>query len=144
MQDTWHFVAMEYYALILNRTYLVSVGQASITGKVCRGLTAVESGTSLTRYITRQLAVHGNLNDPSSYVSDHQLSRQNNADFSFSTNDIVSVSFNPNRKWGMGHYPHDGRVIILTPEKRWEFIILGNQSGREIAGRISEITRRAA
>src|SRR3546814_10181681 len=105
MQDTWHFVAMEYYALILNRTYLVSVSPTCITGKVCRGLTAAESGAGLTRYITSQLAVHDNLYDPSSYVSDHHLARQDNADFTLRYADIISVSFNPKQKWGMGPYP---------------------------------------
>ena len=143
MQDTWHFVAMEYYALILNRTYLVSVGATGIAGKVCRGLTAVASGTGLTRYITSQLAVHDNPNDPSSYVSDHSLAHQNNADFTLKYDDIISVSFNPNKKWGMGPYPHDGRVIITTPSKEREFIILGNQSGRDITDRISELMERA-
>ena len=97
MQDTWHFVAMEYYALVLNRTYLVSVSSTGITGKVCRGLTATESGAGLTLYITRQLAVHGNLNDPSSYVSDHHLASRDNADFTLNCADIISVSFNPTK-----------------------------------------------
>ncbi len=34
----------------------------------------------------------------------------------------------------MGYYPHDGRVTIETFEnKKREFIILGNQSGQDIA-----------
>ena len=134
---------MEYYALILNRTYLVSVDATGIAGKVCRGLTAVASGIGLTRYITSQLAIHDNPNDPSSYVSDHRLAGQNNADFTLKYDDISSISFNPHKKWGMGPYPHDGRVIITTPGKEREFIILGNQSGREIADRISKIMGRA-
>jgi hypothetical protein len=143
MQDSWQFVAMEYYALILNRSYLVSVDEASIRGKVCRGLTAVEAGRGLTRFISHRLAVHGELNDPTSYVSGLQLARENKADSLYRCVDIVDVDFNPTKKWGMGPYPHDGRVTISTLEQRRELIILGDQSGLKIAERISGIVERA-
>ena len=37
------------------------------------------------------------------------------------------------KKWGMGYYPHDGKVYVKTKNgKKKEFIILGSQSGKEI------------
>ena len=135
MRNSWSFVAMQYYALILNRTFVVSVDAMGISGTVCRGLTGVEGGDSLTRYITAQLAVHGDLNDPNSYIG-HTSIRPSRANFALSHADITSVIFNPKKKWGMGPYPHDGRVIVETSTRRREFIILGKQSGREIAERL--------
>jgi len=135
MRNSWSFVAMQYYALILNGTYVVSVDATGIAGRVCRGLTAVDDGNSSTSYVTAQLVVHGDLNDPNSYISD-ALTRPNRANFVLSHADITSVIYNPRKKWGMGPYPHDGRIVVETSTRRREFIILGNQSGREIAERL--------
>ena len=126
---------MQYYGLILNRTFIVSVDAAGISGAVCRGMTSTEGGIGLARYVTAQLAVHGDLNDPSSYVA-YPATRPDRANFALSHADITSVTYNPKKKWGMGPYPHDGRVIVATSTRRREFIILGNQSGQEIAERL--------
>ena len=107
-----------------------------VTRHVRHGSNAVtQGGDSLTRYITAQLAVHGDLNDPNSYIG-HTSIRPSRANFALSHADITSVIFNPKKKWGMGPYPHDGRVIVETSTRRREFIILGKQSGREIAERL--------
>ena len=143
MEEKWSFVAMQYYGLILNRTYLVSVDADNIHGQVCRGLTSIESGTGLARSLTKSLAVQGDLSDPLSYISDRQLSRESKANFMFNLSEITSVAYNPRKKWGMGYYPHDGRVIVQTLKRQREFIILGNQSGQQIAQRLREYVARA-
>ena len=144
MQHNWSFVAMEYYALILNRTYLVRVGDGQIAGSVCRGLTAVEGGGDrLTREITARLAVQGELNDPASYVDAATLSKSHRANFAITLSDVQSVAYDPRKKWGMGYYPHDGRVTVATTRVRREFIILGGQSGREIARRLNSAVAAA-
>ena len=62
------------------------------------------------------------------------LFRSNKANFKIKLSDIKEVHYNPNKKFGMGPYPHDGRVTIKTNDNRKrEFIILGNQSGQKIA-----------
>jgi hypothetical protein len=135
---------MEYYALILNRTYLVRVGDGKILGSVCRGLTAVEGGGDrLTREITARLAVQGELNDPASYVSAATLAKSHRANFAIALSEVRSVTYDPQKKWGMGYYPHDGRVTVTTPWQRREFIILGGQSGREIARRLNSAVEAA-
>jgi hypothetical protein len=135
---------MEYYALILNRTYLVRVGDGQIAGSVCRGLTAVEGGGDrLTREITARLAVQGELNDPASYVDAATLSKSHRANFAITLSDVQSVAYDPRKKWGMGYYPHDGRVTVATTRVRREFIILGGQSGREIARRLNSAVAAA-
>jgi hypothetical protein len=122
---------MQYYGLILNRTYFVSVDAQGLTCTVCRGLTAVK-----TPFNSSSLAVRGDLHDPASYIT-YPLTRRSRANFTLSHGEITSVVHDPRKKWGMGYYPHDGRVFVDTVGRRYEFIILGNQSGREIAERLS-------
>ncbi len=133
----WSFVAMEYYALILNRTYLISIKDDALCGVVCRGLTSTEGGDDLiTQIATRKMAVHGDLNDPKSYISAERIKRPSGANFSIPLSGISAVTHDPRKKWGMGHYPHDGRVFVEAEGRKREFIILGNQSGKEIAERL--------
>ncbi len=134
---------MEYYALILNRTYLVLVDANKIHGIVCRGLTSVESGIGITRALTEHLAVHGDLNDPGSYVVGRQLISHNSTNFTLPFSEVASITYNPGKKWGMGYYPHDGRVFIQTRLRRRELIILGNQSGQRIADLLTASIERA-
>lgn len=138
MQKPWSFVAMQYYAIVLNRTYFISVYDDRVEGKVCRGITAaaVRSGDLLTRSITSKLAVHGNLDDPSCYVNHELLNQDHRANFSIAFNELESVVFDPRKKWGMSYYPHDGRVVLHTADGALELIILGRQSGQEIARRL--------
>jgi len=143
MQATWSFVAMEYYALVLNRTYVVSVSDREIRGKVCRGVTAAEGGIGIARLITHRLAVQGDLNAASSYIDEERLSRPASGDFSTFLSDVTSIAYDHRKKWGMGPYPHDGRVVISTPSQMRELIILGSQSGRTIADRLAESVGRA-
>ncbi len=139
----WSFVAMEYYALILNRTYLITIKDGALCGVVCRGLISVEGGEDpLTRIVTRKLAVHGNLDDPKSYVDAERIKQPSSANFSIPLSGISTVTHDPRKKWGMGHYPHDGRVFVEAAGKKREFIILGNQSGKEIAERLRMYVQR--
>jgi hypothetical protein len=144
MTQIWSFVAMEYYAIVLNRTFLIRVGDSEITGSVCRGLTAVAGGGDLlTREINGRLSVPGNLADPTSYVDQATLSKTHGANFVISLSKVKSVAYDPRKKWGMGPYPHDGRVTIVTAEKKREFIILGTQDGSEIAARLNSAVKAA-
>ena len=144
MQQPWSFIAMEYYAIMLNRTYFLRVDDQKIVGSVCRGLTSVVGGGDpITREITSRLAIHGNLADPATYVDEATLSRRHRANFSISLSKIRSVTYDPRKKWGMGYYPHDGRVIIVSQEQRREFIVLGEQSGSNIASRLRSSVERA-
>ncbi|TDW97190.1 hypothetical protein [Dinghuibacter silviterrae] len=146
-----HFVAMEYYALILNRTFLVLLTKDYLVGIKVHGLISAPGGSDeLTKAITALLAVHGNLTDPSSYIKtkyldaikevdllDGSIIAKNRSNFLIPRGDVTNAWYNPRPKWGMGPYPHDGRVYIETAgRKKREFIILGNQSGKRIAERI--------
>jgi hypothetical protein len=134
--STWSFVAMEYYALILNRTFLVTVTDDELTAVVCRGLTSSSGNDPLARLLSTPIAVRGDLNDSRSYVDEHRLRRSNGANFSLKLTDVRNVRYDKRKKWGMGEYPHDGKVYVDNGDGEREFIILGNQSGEAIAARL--------
>ncbi len=148
LTDNNHFVAMEYYFFILNRTFLIVKTQGYLVGIEGNGLISVESGGNiLAREIASNMAVKGDLTNPYSYLKnsyiekvenvdllDGSLTKLNNTNFVIKISDIKNAQYNPKKKWGMGYYPHDGRVTIETfDNQKREFIVLGNQSGQKIA-----------
>jgi len=145
LTDSNHFVAMQYYGLILNRTYLVLITNNHLVGIVANGLVSVQKSDPLASIITGLISIDGDLNNPLSYLKDKYLKRVehlnllvddlkkvNSANFKINIKDILSVAFDPSKKWGMGYYPHDGKVYVTTKDKKREFIILGSQSGKKI------------
>jgi hypothetical protein len=145
LTNTNHFIAMQYYGLILNRTYLVLITSNHLIGLVANGLVSVQGGDPLTSVLTSKMAVDGDLMNPLSYLKEKYLKRVEDIDlltgnilkahkasFKIKIQDITSVTFDPSKKWGMGYYPHDGKVYIITEDKKREFIILGGQSGKKI------------
>lgn len=156
LNDENHFVAMEYYKLILNRTFLILVTEDKLIGLLANGTISTEAGENIlakgrhdiiTRQITRQLAVRGDLSNPYSYIKEKYIREiendnifsekillKNKANFVISRRDIKAVQYDPKKKFGMGNYPHDGKIVIETKDgKKREFIILGDQSGQTIA-----------
>ncbi len=146
-----HFVAMEYYALILNRTFLVLITKDHLiaikgNGPVAEG----NSNNELANKIARPLVIENNLENPYSYLKQKYIRQFEHEDFS--PDSIVSnskISFvidrasitdarhDPKKKWGMGLYPHDGKVYVrATNHRKRELIILGSQSGSKIASLI--------
>lgn len=150
-----HFVAMEYYGLILNRTLLVLLTETHVIGVLANGPVSVQSHHDpLLSLITESLSIRGDLGNPLSYVKDKYLRRvsgvdlsgaaflkMNRANFRIAFNEVNAVSYNPRKKWGMCYYPHDGKVYVTANGKKREFIILGNQSGKAIATWIGERSR---
>jgi hypothetical protein len=144
-----HFVAMEYYWLILNRTFLVLIADNELIGIKVHGPIGVESSDALINLLP--LTVGGDLQNPYSYISakyiesikDVDLKSQdflkaNNSNFRINKSDILETSYDKSKKWGMGYYPHDGKVYVRTrDDKKREFIILGAQSGQGIKNRLS-------
>ena len=143
-----HFVGMEYYNLILNRTFLLIKIEGYLVGILGNGVISVEGGKNiLTREVTALMAVKGDLENPDSYLKNNYLEKvydlnllngsiikSNKTNFILKLSEIKTAKYNPKKKFGMGPYPHDGRVTIETKDnKKREFIILGNQSGEKIA-----------
>jgi len=151
LKDNNHFVAMQYYGLILNRTFLVLLTDNLVIGIKVNGLVSVESGGNvITKELANTMAIKGDLQNPYSYVkskyidgvqncelSDASILKQNKSNFVIPRTDITNVYYDAKKKWGMGYYPHDGKVYIVTSDgKKKELIILGNQSGHKIANLI--------
>jgi len=150
-RDNNHFVAMQYYGLILNRTFLILITHDDLIGIKVNGLISVEGGhNEFARAISGKMAVKGDLHNPYSYIksefiekiqdcelSDSSILEQDKSNFKIKRADIKNAYHNPSKKWGMGYYPHDGRVYIeKNSGQKKEFIILGNQSGQRIANLI--------
>ncbi|MBI3258280.1 MAG: hypothetical protein HYZ54_02185 [Ignavibacteriae bacterium] len=143
-----HFIGMEYYYLILNRTFLIIKTHGYLIGIQGNGLISAEvSVNPITEYINSTLTIKEDLSDPYSYIKNSYIKKIKELDlldgshlkinkhnFLISTLDIKSAIYNPSKKFGMGNYPHDGRVIIETSKNvKREFIILGDQSGYDIS-----------
>ncbi len=141
-----HFIAMEYYGWILNRTYLILLINDDLVGIVANGAVSTDSGIGLARIITTQFAISGDLYNPLAYIKEKYLIKAkdlnlangcvksvNKSNFRYHLSDITSVVHNPKRKWGMGPYPHNGRLYIEVNGVKREFILLGNQSGDQIS-----------
>lgn len=142
-----HFIAMEYYGLILNRTFLVLITEKELIGLKVNGIVTVEAkgGDPLTQKITNSLAITDNLENPYSYAKSTFLDRlsekdiysteilkDSSANFKIPLSEIIEVRYDKKKKWGMGPYPHDGKVYVKTKKKKKEFIIMGKQSGKKI------------
>ncbi len=145
-------MAVEYYALMLNRTFIVLLTPTQLVGVKVNGMLSVEGGRDpLTRAVTRAMAVQDK-NNPYAYGQGKYLKEVDNLDldgeeilkksggnFRIAYADMASVKYDPSKKWGMGPYPHDGKVYVTTKTgQKKEFIIIGEQDGAAIAQAIQK------
>ncbi|WP_263355974.1 hypothetical protein [Acidicapsa ligni] len=118
------FVAMEYFWLILNRTFVVFSTPNALYGWKASGPVSnadrdyfqplVEM--TLDRELTQDLAAIRKLSELS-------------GGFCIARSSIVSVESSYKSKWGMGGILHSGRVTITTNTRRSrEFILLGSSA----------------
>jgi hypothetical protein len=151
----FQFVAMEYYFLILNRSFLILLTDEMICGAKVNGIVSVspEHYNMRKSAYAESKAIKGDLFDPISYVKQEYINKLvginieskefldlDKENFQINRKDVIDVVHNPKKKWGMGYYPHDGRVLLnLRNAKQREFIILGNQSGDDIRKKIINI-----
>jgi hypothetical protein len=142
---TWCFVAMEYHAVILDRTFLITVTASQICGARVRGLLPSplvpdpewrDSGLDpVKRLVERDDGVDV---DSEAYV---QLDRAN---FQIPLTEVERVRLDPRRKWGMGWVPHSGRLYLeLRSGLTRELMLLGAQDGAVICERLSQAIQRA-
>jgi hypothetical protein len=108
----------------------------------------VESGGNIiAKELSATMTIKGDLENPYSYIKskyiagvnecellDGSILAQHKSNFVIKRANIKNAYHDPKKKWGMGYYPHDGKVYIETFDgRKKEFIILGNQSGHKIA-----------
>lgn len=134
----WSFVALEYYALILNRTYKIFVSDDIVAGAIVRG------------WLPSPPAQRGAWFDPDFYPRERILRRYNGVDihsdrfaqlnywnFQLARTEIADVEFTRRPKWGMGNVPYSGRIILYFRRGgAQELILLGLQDGPAIRDRL--------
>lgn len=126
------FVAMEYYWLIVNRTFVVFIAPEGLHGWKARGAVTNVDRTFYEPYQEM-------LKDDE-FMRDRQaiekLSRLRGG-FFIERSAILSVDYDERRKWGMGGIPHSGRINVkLADGKTREFILLGFAIGDELKNKI--------
>ena len=127
------FVAMEYFALILNRSYVVFITDEGLRSwKLC--------GLVNTRHPTFYEPIEALLDDPemapgsAAYID--VMHQRGTFLIPYST--VRFVVFVGKLKWGMGPIPHAGRLLIgLDTGRKREFILLGHAYGHGIQNLIS-------
>jgi hypothetical protein len=141
-----HFIAMEYKGMS-NCIYKIYVTDSLIFGAKVNGYITTEPNFGMGTSIPKD-----KMHDPESYVDpkmdkyDTLLSdnaaflKADGNNFIIRKADIKQVSHNPKKKWGMGYYPHAGRIeieTIKTSENRKgdrELILVGDQNPDLIVG----------
>lgn len=129
------FVAMEYYWLALNRTYVIFIAPEGLYGWLAQGPVAAPDHAYFEPYermlrdelFTRNHAV----------IQKLSLLR---GGFFFGRSEIASIVDDDRKKWGMGELPHTGtiRVRLVSGESR-EFIVLGRTNTGRIRHKIISI-----
>lgn len=122
------FVAMEYYAVILNRTFVVFVTPGGLYGWKATG--PVPAGVpDYFRPCAEMLRDPRVMHDLPAIEKLASLK----GGFFIPRSDIRSAEFNPKKKSGMGGIPHSGTILVsLTSGKSREFILLGQVDGEQI------------
>jgi hypothetical protein len=117
-----HFVAIEYYWLIWNRTFVVFITPDGLYGWKASG--AVTNAKRDYYEPLVELASEPELAQDLGAI--RKLSKLNGG-FLIARSDIASVESSYKLKWGMGGIPHSGRITVTTNTGHSrEFIVLGN------------------
>jgi hypothetical protein len=136
--DAWSFVALQYCYGISNRTYMVFVTSKMLCGAKVRGLLAapviVSERWKDPLFYPRPEVVAKYADIP--FDSD-QFKQMNSANFQIRSEDVDSIEYSADPKWGMGTVPYSGRLFIRKKDgKKVELILLGNQIGSDIRDRL--------
>jgi hypothetical protein len=114
------FVAMEYFWLILNRTYIVFVAPEGVYGWKIFGPVTNSNRTFYEPF--QEMLDEEFLRDKESITQLSHLA----GGFFLDRSSIASISDDPRQKWGMGGILHSGRLSVrLNNGKSREFILLG-------------------
>jgi hypothetical protein len=134
----WSFVALEYYALILNRTYKVFVTDDTIAGAIVRGWLAspplpTDEWLDPDFYLRERILHRYTGID----IRSDAFLRRNYWNFQTPRATIADVEFTRAPKWGMGSVPYSGRIILYFRQGgSQELILLGQQDGPAIRDRL--------
>jgi len=123
---------MEYYFLILNRSFLVFTYPEGLYSWKFRGLVS-----SLTPLFFKPF--EDILSDPELIPGSNEFKEmmEESGSFWIPRNEIATAEFVPALKWGMGPVPHSGKLYVRTTSgKSREFILLGSQDGGAVCAAV--------
>jgi hypothetical protein len=123
---------MEYFALILNRTFVVFIAPEGLYGYKAIGPVTTAAPLFFEPLVDM-------LKDPE-LMHDKEAVKQLSelkGGFFIPRSDIAAVEVIPTQKWGMGPIPHSGRIrVSLSSGQSREFILLGIVDGEAVRQRI--------
>jgi hypothetical protein len=126
------FVAMEYFALFLNRTFVVFSARDGLYGWKARGIIAAGAPPDYFREYANLLDDPKLMNDVTAVRKLANLK----GGFFIPRSEISSVEIVPKQKEGMAGIHHTGRILVhFASGKKREFILLGKVD----AGRIQQL-----
>ncbi len=130
------FLAMEYYGLMLNRTYAISATKTMICGaKIFGAVGSPRSGLGIYRWRDPRNFIDRKTEEKYHGVSPEspEFLTVNKDNFQINCSDVVAVAFSGKKKLSMGGIPHSGTLTLGTKgHKPRELILLGDQDGAEI------------
>jgi len=131
----WGFVAMEYYWLVMNRTYVIFIAPEGLYGWLAQGPVAASNRTYFEPY-QRML-------QDERFMRNHTAIQKLSGlpgGFFIGRSEIASIADDDLKKWGMGELPHTGniRVRLISGMTR-EFIVLGNVNTGRIRHKIISV-----
>ena len=126
------FLAMEYYLLILNRSYVIFSYPEGLYGWKFSG--PVSTRNPLFFQPFEELARDATIVPGSEAFQEFM---EQPGSFFIARAEIASANYDSRRKWGMGPVPHSGKIYVrLTSGKVREFILLGSQDGPSVCAAV--------
>jgi hypothetical protein len=132
------FVAMQYYWLMLNRTFEVFITDSKLCAARVGGLIASpasvdERWKNPRFYVKPKLRARYEGIDPES----PEFLKIDSTNFQISRPDITAVEHH-RAKWGMGAVPYSGRILIdVCDGTRCELVLLGTQDAQTILDQLT-------
>jgi hypothetical protein len=135
---------MEYYLLMWNRSFEITMTASSLCGAFVQGVIAANSpsvaaarmSNDATKLVNSKKLAQARAHEPGSpsYLAMHRFN------FAVPQAMVLGIRFDPRPKWGMGPVPHSGRLHLdLRDGKRREFILLGQQDGVALVSAAREL-----
>jgi len=131
----WGFVAMEYYWLVMNRTYVIFIAPEGLYGWLAHGPVAASNQTYFEPY-QRML-------QDERFMRNHTAIQKLSGlpgGFFFDRSEIASIADDDRKRWGMGGLPHTGNIRVnLNSGMSREFIVLGSINTGRIRHKLMSI-----
>ena len=138
----WGFVALEYYALVMNRVVAALVTTKHLVlvtagGPVVASRTLSSGYPTATMYVSHRVVARYEAIDADA----DELIQKRRSNRRLDLSSITNVTFLGQTKWGMGTVPYSGLLLVTAGLKLYELILLGNQDGTNIQKKLMAAIR---